>query len=185
MRVFICGEPRTGKTTLCKKLKEKLSQFNLFVTEAFRNGFQKMDEEHYREWGTKTSIQRVEQFPIFLKEFLQWNEELSQQNSLIDSALLPIQDALKIKKTNDLIICLGFGGKPKEEIFKTIHTYENEQDYTKNFADDYLLRLWGDIEANDIFNKNFCKENNLLYIDTSTNRDTAFDTVLQAILSKV
>ena len=37
--IYICGIPRSGKTTLTKKIKEKYPNYNLFSFEAIRNAF--------------------------------------------------------------------------------------------------------------------------------------------------
>lgn len=76
MNLFICCIPRSGKTTLAKISKKDFSDYNLIVSESIRNGFQKMDEEHYKGWGNFNSKKRKEDFPKFLFEFLKWNSFL-------------------------------------------------------------------------------------------------------------
>lgn len=51
MKILICGVPKSGKTTLCKQIGKEFPSFNIISGEALRNGFQKMDSIHYKEWG--------------------------------------------------------------------------------------------------------------------------------------
>lgn len=178
VNIFVCGLPKTGKTTLCKNLKKELPNYNIFVSEALRNGFQKMDIDNAKSWGNKTSKQRTQDFPVFLKEFLQWNEKFTQNSNIVDSALLDLKTITEIASNEDIIVCLGFGGKTQEEILKIIRENEAQQDYTKNFSDKQLLSFWGDIEKQDNQNKNFCKENSIFYFDITKNRENLLQTVL-------
>ena len=114
MTIFICGVPRTGKTTLSKILKENIHNSNLIVTEAIRNGFQKIDNDNARDWGTKTSKLRKEIFPVFVKEFLEWNEKFSTNITILDCALIDLKQIVSLANKNDIIICLGFGGRENE-----------------------------------------------------------------------
>lgn len=181
MKIIICGEPKTGKTTLCKELKKKMPDCNLIVSEAIRNGFQKMDSAHSKLWGTKTSRQRTEDFPAFLKEFLEWNEEFTQNNSIVDLALLGVKDVGKVANEEDIVICLGFGAKTNEQIFEIIRHYEGDSDYTKTLSNEKLLSLWGDVAKQDLFNKQFCEKNGYFYINTSSNREKLVNKVISLI----
>lgn len=91
MTIFICGLPRTGKTTFSKKLKTVLKNFNIIVSEAIRNGFQKMNNDSARDWGLKNSYARKILFPIYVKEFLEWNEKFSGFETIFDCALLSLE----------------------------------------------------------------------------------------------
>ena len=185
MTIFICGVPRTGKTTLSKMLKEKVSNSNLIVTEAIRNGFQKIDEIHLKEWGTKTSEQRQTIFPIFVKEFLDWNEKFSSSTTILDCGLIELKQIEKLVDEKDIVICLGFGGRENEEIFSYIRQYEKENDYTKTYANETLTKFWGDLSTTDKDNFNFCKSKNIEYFDTTVNRDKVQMKIVKYITDKI
>ena len=172
MNVFICGVPRSGKTTLSKLLKKELKDFNIIISESVRNGFQKMDRENYKEWGNKHSIQRREKFPEFLFEFLKWNSFFSECNNIVDLALIDLKTVLLNKGDEDLVVCLGFGkDKLNEEIFSFIRERENESDYTRRFSDEELVGIWGNICDIDKNNIKVCEDNNIKYFDVFKNED--------------
>ncbi len=170
MTIFICGLPRTGKTTLAKMLKARIDNSNLIVTESIRNGFQKIDKEHSKDWGTKSSKLRQAVFPLFVKEFLDWNEKFSSNITILDCALISLQQIEKLANKDDIIVCLGFGGRENNEIFLHIRQYEHNDDYTKTYSNDYLLKLWGDLSTLDKCNYDFCNKKGIKYFDTSLNR---------------
>ena len=166
MNIYICGVPKCGKTTLARNLKKELSDYNLIVSESIRNGFQKMDAEHYKEWGNKNSELRKENFPIFVFEFLKWNTHFSGCNNIVDLALIDINTVIENKNEDDIVICLGFGlNKSNEEILTFIRNRENDNDYTKEYSDDKLLAIWGNISDIDKNNIKVCNENSIRYFD--------------------
>ena len=167
MAIWVCGVPRAGKTTFCKKLKKENPNFTIIVSEAIRNAFQKMDKSHYKEWGIKTSKQRQNDFPIFFKEFVEWNEKFSGCETIVDCALIDLEKVFEIADKKDKIICFGFGGKSVEEILKIIRKREKEEDYTKNYSDLQLLKFWGDISIQDKKNLEFSKLKSIKYVDNS------------------
>lgn len=167
MAIWVCGVPRTGKTTFCKKLKVENPNFTIIVSEAIRNAFQAMDQQHYNEWGTKTSKQRQRDLPIFLNELVKWNEKFCGFETIVDSALIDLEKVFEIADKKDKIICFGFGGKSVEEILKIIRKREKEVDYTKNFSDLQLLKFWGDISIQDKKNLEFSKLKSIKYVDNS------------------
>lgn len=165
MNLFICGVPRSGKTTLAKIIKKDFSDYNLIVSESIRNGFQKMDEEHYKEWGNFNSKKRKENFPKFLFEFLKWNSFFSKCNNIVDLALVELKTVIENRSEDDIIVCLGFGGVSEKEIFSFIRKREKQEDYTLNMSDEKLSEVWGDISMIDKENMELCKKYNIRYFD--------------------
>lgn len=177
MNIYICGVPRSGKTTLAKNLKNELRDYNLIVSESIRNGFQKMDEEHYKEWGNKDSEKRRISFPKFLFEFLKWNTYFSECNNIVDLALVDIDNVIENKNKEDIIICLGYGNKEIKDIFSFIRNREKDSDYTFNRSDEELLKMWGDITRIDKYNKEICDKHNIKYFDCYENKDIVKEVV--------
>ena len=181
MTIFICGLPRTGKTTFSKKLKTLLKNSNIIVSEALRNALQKIDSNNANNWGLKNSDIRRTLFPSFAKEFIYWNEKFSCCDTIFDCALLNIEQVLSIADKNDMIICFGFGGRTNNEIFKIIKKYEHANDYTKQFTCEKLMKFWGDVSLQDKENIDICKRHNIIYLDTSIDRDKKFNDAIEQI----
>jgi len=182
VNIYICGLPRTGKTTLAKKIKAILPNMNLFVSEAIRNGFQKIEEVN--EWGNKNSKKRQVDFPMFLKEFLDWNKKFTECDNIVDLALISIEKTYEIANENDIILCLGFGNKTNSEILEIIRMFEKDKDYTKNINDQNLLKLWGDVAIIDKTNNEFCLEHDILYFDT-TDREESLNNIVEIVKERL
>lgn len=177
MILYLCGVPRSGKTTTSQELHKKIENSSLIVSEAVRNGFQKIDPNPLNPWGKQTSHERQNLFPLFVKEFLEWNEKFSNSTIIFDCALIPIETIFKNKRTDDKVICLGFGGLENQEILKLVRQHEEGQ-YTTEFSNVKLLKIWGDISKQDKENFEFCKEHNIPYFNTSKNREDVIKKVL-------
>ena len=184
MKIFICGVPRSGKSTTAKLLKTQIENSNLIVTEAIRNGFQAIDEEHAYDWGRRQSDLRQNVFPKYVKAFLDWNEKFSGSITILDCALIELDKVLQIRDKGDIVICTGFGGKELSEIFKIIRKFEKQDDYTTQFSDQKLQALWGDISQTDKNNIALCAKNKIKYFDTS-NRSVAQHRILNYIQKQI
>lgn len=184
MKIFICGVPRAGKSTLAKFLKTQIENSNLIVTEAIRNGFQAIDEEHAYDWGRRQSDLRQKVFPKYVKAFLDWNEKFSETITILDCALIELDKVLQIKDKDDIVICIGFGGKGLQEIFKIIRKFEKQDDYTTQFSNQKLQAIWGDISQIDNNNIEFCAKNKIKYFDTS-NRSVVQHKILNYIQKQI
>ncbi len=185
MTIFICGLPRTGKSTVAKLIHNKLPQASLFVTEALRNALQKIDDTHAKDWGRKNSQLRQEVFPVFVKEMLVWNNKLLGAISVLDCALLSVQQVISIAEPNDIVVCLGFGGKTRDEIFDIIREYEQPTDYTATIDNEHLTKLWGNVADEDASNIKICANRDIKYFDTSANRDKVQQQIVQYVLTRV
>lgn len=164
MAIWVCGVPRSGKTTYCKSFAKK-NNVSVISTEALRNGFQKMDKDNFAAWGRGESEKRQKDFPVFLKEFVKWNEFFSDRFCIVDCALVELKTVFEFIDEADQILCFGFGGKSLNEILSFIRGREHQDDYTKNFSNEKLLKLWGDVADIDKQNLEFCKKNKIKYID--------------------
>lgn len=181
MVIYICGVPRSGKTSLARLLNLNLENSSLIVSEAVRNAFQKIDEKNATEWGSKSSAMRKQVFPAFIKEFAEWNSKFSQGNIILDCALIDIATIYSMAGKSDKIICLGFDGKSKEEIFSLIREKESSTDYTHNLSNEKLTSLWGEVDEIDSFNKSFCLANGIDYYDTSKDRESVLNKIINNI----
>lgn len=171
MNIFICGVPRSGKTTLARKLKEALTGYNFIVSESIRNGFQKMDKGNYKKWGNRNSLQRKQQFPEFIFEFLKWNSFFSECDNIVDLGLVDLKTVVDNKEDSDLVICLGFGDISDKEILSFMRKRENKGDYTEKLNDEELMNIWGNIFDGDKENIKLCNQYKIKYFNVLKNED--------------
>lgn len=181
--IYIVGVPRTGKSTLAKLIKFNYPQFNLISFEAIRNGFIKSQPN--LEMGNRNSVARQEIFPIFLFEFVHWNNVFSNYGNLIEGDFSSIEKIVKNTDENDFIICLGFNKRNIEEIIKGIIKYDKDTDYTKNWSEEKIRKHFYDICEKDKENYDLCSRYNINYYDTYENREEVFSNIISLIKEKV
>lgn len=173
--IYIAGVPRSGKTELSNLIKEQYPQINQISTEAVANSIA----------NTMPKISLLtdkDAIADFIAKFADWNELLTDTKSLIDVGKMPIEQVFRIKKADDFIICLGFGGdKTNEQIWDLITQHHQAFDYTFNLGLDKVLKLWGNFARRDDNNKFFCEQQGILYFDTSKDRPVTFAKILEYI----
>lgn len=177
--IYIIGTPRSGKTTLAKLLKRKFTDFSLISMDSIRNGF--MKSLPHLDMGNKNSISRKEIFPIFISEFIYWNNEILDNYCIVEGALIDLESIKEIKTDKDLVICLGHGNLLIDEIIKNIKKYDTRDDYTFDWSIDKIKEHFEYTFLNDNKNQEICNEKNYIYIDSSENRKEKFDELLKLI----
>ena len=181
--IYIIGVPRTGKTTLTKLIKKEIPQVNLISFEAIRNGFIKSQPELNME--NRDSEARKVILPSFICEFVNWNEEITNYNTLIEGDFANIECIIKNTRDQDIIICLGFNGRSLEKIIDGIIKNDTETDYTKHWTRDQIEAHFYDIVQKDIKNIENCKKYNISYYDTFENRQEIFLRIVNSIKEKL
>lgn len=119
----------------------------------------------------------VKQFPNFVEKYFDICSYKDNENGvfyMVDGGGLPNDFALKFKnKPNTLVVFLGKSKISTQKYFKQIRKYEKCYDYggwTKRL-DDNTLRSWCESWIrHSKTNEQFCKDNNLIYLDTSVNQ---------------
>ena len=168
--IYIVGVPRAGKSTLAWMLNSVFPKVSIISSEAMSNAFSHILPDIASD--VKTNQKTKDTIIQFLAEFAEWNEVLTEQKSIIDVGLVPIETIHAVMKENDHLVCLGFGGKmTKQQIWDLITQNHEEYDYTYGMDLDRVIKLWGDFAKRDAENKFYCDEHKLTYLDTSKNRD--------------
>lgn len=177
--IYICGIPRSGKTTLAKMIKDKYPIYNQLSFEAIRNGFIKSQPE--LKMDNRNSDARKNILPQYIVEMAKWNNEITGNPSLIEGDFCSVDELKKILDDNSLIICLGLGGIELDKFLENIIKYDKENDYTKKWSVEKIKMHFYDQEEKDLFNKKICEENNIDYYNTFVNREDVFKTIIEKI----
>lgn len=158
--IFIVGVPRSGKTTLAKRLKEKYNNSNIISCDAIKKSMGILDLCGGAVLNSAGLIK-------YVAKIAEWNEISTGQKSIIDAGLIPIECVFEIVKPGDRVVCLGFGGKlGKEEIWASIQNYQQEFDSTCSMDLNRAVHYWGDFGRRDQNNRYFCVDKDLIYLDT-------------------
>lgn len=177
--IYIVGVPRTGKSTLSKLIKEKHPIYNQLSFEAIRNGF--IESQPDLNMDNRKSVARRDILPKYITTFASWNNRILSAPTLIEGSFCSVEKLLSLLDENDLIICLGFGGRNIDEILNGIRQNDADADYTKGWSDEKIKQHFYDIVENDNINYDYCIKHNIKYYDTYINRKEAFMQILNDI----
>lgn len=169
------GPSRVGKTMLSNMVATKFKGYGKISVDALKLSF----KECFPELGVGFNKEEVnvKQFPDFIEKFFDICTNKDNKNGnfyIIDGGGLPNELALRFKnKPNTLVVFVGKSKISVRNYFKQIRKYETVYDYggwTKRL-DDKTLESWcaGWIKES-CKNEKFCKDNDLIYLDTSINQ---------------
>lgn len=177
--IYICGIPRSGKTTLTKKIKEKYPNYNLFSFEAIRNAF--IESQPNLNMENRNSQARKEILPKHFITFAKWNAEITCNPSLIEGSFCNIKELKDFIEDDSIIICLGLGCITIDEFAKNVIKYDKENDYTKKWSLEKIKKHFYDQEIIDKFNYSYCKKMNIKYYNTNNNREAVFNKIINEL----
>ena len=175
-----------GKSTLSRKLKDKLPNYNLIHADAIRNGIINNLEEKYIE--NFLNYQENGFFQKVLLDFLdvQTSQDSSKYGTILEGVqILPkaLSEYKNLDKT--IVVYLGHGDLNEEEIFKFVREYDTETDWTYKKTDDELREeiKWF-YEKNQFLLKE-CEKYGFKYVDTHENREQVLNEVFNYICEEL
>ena len=175
MNIILMGPSRVGKTMLSNMIASKIKGYGKISVDALKMSF----KDCFPELGVGFNKEEVnvKQFPDFVEKYFDictYKDNLNGVFYIIDGGGMPNDLALRFKnKPNTLVVFLGKSKISVQTYFKQIRKYESSYDYggwTKRL-DDKTLKSWcaSWIKESNI-NEQFCKDNDLIYLDTSRNQ---------------
>lgn len=172
MHYIIMGESRCGKTMLSNLICTNIAGYSKisldYLVMAFKKVFPELELEYYSGKPNK--------FYNFVDDYFRncIHEHTPNINYILEGAKLPYEIVMELnKKKNVTVIYLGKTKISPQEFFNEIRQYEAKLTtggWTKRLDDEKLLN-WctGWINKSKEY-KQFCEENELLFIDTSFNQ---------------
>lgn len=179
MVIYIVGVPTAGKSTLARMTKKRFLQVNVVSFEAVRNGF--MVSQPELRMGERESEARREILPKFLVEMAEWNAKLTQSVTVVEGSFAKVEDVCRLMKDDDLVICLGYGGRGLDEVAKLAIQKASEDSYLYRRTVEEFKGHFYDLVEDDQANLEFCLQNNVPYYDTAEERAKKLEKVLGLI----
>lgn len=183
--VVIIGSPRSGKSTLAKRLFERDKRYSIIGSDEVRHSFDKVFPE--LEINDRCGIGTKTKFPLFMNKLLTL---LSRNNVrdiyyIFEGDFSYFEQAVELFDRNkNILIFMGKAEITPEELFKLCRKYATEpDDWTKPRTDEDLRRYCVDYVKMSKYNKEKCLENGEIFIDTSYNHDKVIDEVVEKIIS--
>ncbi|MBQ3408307.1 MAG: hypothetical protein IJH12_03770 [Clostridia bacterium] len=176
--IIILGPARVGKSTLASLLCEKYN-LNYISGDSIRNAFINIYPE--LNYSSMNTIERID-FCNFIKWVTRENNiHLKREiHYVIDSAEISIENAQKV--FNDfLIIVIGAKDISIDEMVKNIKKYDTELEWTYRCNEEELKIIAKETIGNSKKIYNDAEKNNVMYFDTSFDREKVYDKIVEYI----
>ena len=185
--ILIMGIGRAGKTTLSKMIKDRYNGYNLLHSDSLKWAFirAKDKEAYYREnVDEQKAFEHGEYFQKTLLEFfnLLIKKDTKHYGYILESGQLHpkyVKDMIDFDTT--IVICLGLGNLTKDDMVDLCIKHDKEQDWTYGLPREYLEKHAEDWYRSNEMLKKECPKYGIKYIDTSKNRESVLEKILEYI----
>ena len=185
--ILIVGPPRSGKTSLAKKLVKELG-YSIICIDNIISGFEAFPELKIGHDGdADDTTERLAPFLVnYFKELSEGSVFYDDIKYVIEGTHIDFETVIKALQDVEYrdkyeIIGLTINDISENEFFENIKKYDTEDDWTYWCSDDELkgnVRYF--IDRNTYFSKMFSKYNINSY-DTSYGREEVFDKIKECV----
>jgi len=178
--IIIIGTPRSGKTTLAKKL---LEEFNYVYIEA--DSIREKEFEISKNEETEKcyiDIQKTEE-KSEQKISKMMKDTCKNTEVILEDFSLTIEKAIELYgNENNLIYCLGTCDLSPEEMLEKIRKNDTKFEWSYHMGNNTLLYACDIWISSSKENKEKCRKyHNIKYYDTSKNREKVLNEIVQDI----
>lgn len=183
MNIYVIGVPTSGKSTVSYMLKQRLPRLNVISFEAIRNGFIKAQPE--LDMGNRNSAARGEILPRYIVEFARWNEKMTKSPTLVEGSFADASHIFELIRTEDIMVCLGYGGMDLGEIAKMAISNAGHESYLFGRTEEEFAQHFYDLADDDRVNQEFCIKNDIPYFVTAGDREKKLREIVDFIVEKM
>jgi len=180
--IIIAGVPRSGKTTLAKRMSAELG-FSLFPADAIVSTFGKVFPEHGISHFEDDHGKACESFRGFLRELLH-HLKYESFPFIVDAYHIMPQSLVDLKETYSIVF-MGYHSVAIREKCCHIRHYSRPKDWTEDLSDDQLCGLVQRFVNESKMIEKACSEVGIPFVDTGIEFEqaiqTAFDMLFQSV----
>ncbi|MGI5898557.1 MAG: hypothetical protein ACOX8S_01365 [Christensenellales bacterium] len=202
--IIIAGPPRSGKSTLAKKINEELNYFVISLDKlvaTFQGAYPQLNIK--LNWNREKTTDNIAPFiGHFLGAFssadghglLPYSHGAVKGNRFVMEGayfnferILPVLKAYGIEELKDNFMLIGLvqNIKTVDELVSDFKKYDTHDDWTYNFNDDDLREVSEDVLSFSRSMYDHLLKYGFTIYDISTEREQVFDQILEDIKSKL
>lgn len=171
--ILIVGPPRSGKTILASMIVKEIPCYSVINTDVIREGIYDGFFKLMNKKERKAIVKKA--FPQIINKMLNQYQRYYNPTLyyVIEGDLLSIKDALKLYQQYEVeLVCVGVPKMKPHDLFVRIRTYASKYGcWTDKYSDIDLLEKCGKFIKQSQKEEKIAKENNLIYLDTSSSID--------------
>ena len=172
MNFVIFGESRCGKSTLANMLYKEIGGIRRISLDLVIMTFKEIFPELKIDFSKSETSKK--QLSAFIREYFNILMKNKSEHHVIEGGGLSDEYIIELNQNEHVeVVCVGKTLITPEEFFEEIRKFEKNLEtygWTKRLDDKTLLKWckgWIDQSKK---NKEFCKKNNIIFIDTSYNQ---------------
>lgn len=174
--IFIGGAAKSGKSTLAKKIITDNLHYNYIPLDYFASSLKHNFPETEINSNVVIDKKSSEKLALLVSRVSHIISSVNDELFIIDSAHILPEDIIQyLDKDKWEIIYVGYPNISVQDKFNEIRKYEKKSDWTYDRTDDELFDILEKTIQLSKSIENFCLENGIHFIDTSSNSITEMD----------
>ena len=173
--IIISGPSRTGKTTFCKMLLKKYPELNYLSRDIITVANKEC--KHLAPGITVTKNEIIENLELNI--FCNCVEIEPDLLFLLENPFVPLDDVIKDKQSNCLIVVFGYLNIDEEKAIYNIMHNDTEDSWTYVRSVEEIKILFRKSVIISRHNKRLYKKYNIKYVDTLNNREKVFEELIK------
>lgn len=183
--ILIFGSSRSGKTMLAKKINKKFN-FNIIMTDsvvsAFEKGMPNLNINH-TNMDRETLVTLKPFLDAYIKSLNNYNNRQRDINFVIEGSYLDLESYKDYSKFCRVVLVNSL--PTYMDYYNQLKKYDKEYDWTSQISDEDLLEYCKNLKKDNDRIIKYCKENNIRYFDTSSNRESVLDSIVNELSDNI
>ena len=180
--IILIGASRAGKTTFTRILKKRINNLMIISTDLLRLAFR---DAICKDTTIKSSLMKnnLDYLNFVLKYYNYANMYEVDYVKVVDTVDFEPKDYKCFE--NSIFICLGYPNLTGEQVLKNWKKYDTENDWTKEKSDKELLKIAKKHIKDSKYLEKECKKYNIKFIDTSYDRDSQLNDLVDYVMKLI
>lgn len=174
--IVLTGASRAGKSTFSKMILNSFKNYEIIDGDKVIESY---IENYYNESKDDDIIDLNEGYNELKKTFSQNILSNSEKRFILDYANLKNKDIFEYIKKGYLVFIFGYPKANVDYLVKNSLKYDTENDWSYYESDRRLKRIFDYYLQKSIYYENFCKDNNIVFVDVSINRNDVLKETLE------
>lgn len=178
--IIIIGSPRSGKSSLANLLAD-LYGYQIIRIDTLRRTFKDVFPD--MNITSATAINH-KLFKKFVQHYfdMNLNYHRNKYSYILEGYEITIKDYQEMFQNENTLLCvLGLSDLTPNELLANIRKYDTNKDWSTKYDNEYMLNHCKEYISYSKENKMLCQKNNLLYFETSYNRDNILKKIVKEI----
>ena len=175
--IILIGSSRSGKTTLARMIKEKNDSYNILHGDMIKKAFQSYSGE------TASNLKNNFEYRKFIYDIFYNHAKYNNGYYIIETVDIFPEDLINYDLSETIVIVLGCTKNTVDELLNIWGNIDNKWLLNKS-KDELKIKAEKVIQTSKFFQTE-CKKYGIKFVDTSFNRESVLNNLLEELLMKI